>query len=230
VQSDSLAKVVWHLQGAKATVACGPFLAEVDVERPTRGLHNLRLSNDAVDGWLLGVDVANAEATPQQPQLWQPADVYVRGSDLVVTYREHTAQPFQLQIYWRLLPTTGVEALALEAIVSIQTREWEAYPAISISSALDVSGAQLHAGGVRFLSYHDWSYVEASPVGDFEPTIAQAPAGLRQANWQFGKRFMERGVIRRLRVRGAVVANANAESALDKIRAAFATEAPPLTA
>ena len=48
----------WHLQGAKAQVACGPLLAELDVERPMLGLRIVRLSVETVDGWLMGVDVS----------------------------------------------------------------------------------------------------------------------------------------------------------------------------
>jgi hypothetical protein len=230
VPVEQSGKELWILQGAKARVACGPLLAEIDVEQPGRGLHHLKLPAETLNGRLMGVEVSDEGATNGREQAWQPDDVYCRGSDLVATYREPSGQPFQLQVYWRVLPAAGFESCALEAIVSVQTRAWEAYPAVSLSSALDVSAAQQHAGGVRFLSHHDWSYVEAAPTDDFEPSIGETSSGLAEARWRYGKRFMERGVIRRLRLRGAFVPIASAEAAIERMQAGFAGEAPPLTA
>jgi hypothetical protein len=218
----------WFLQGSKAQLVCGVLMAEVDVERPALGLRNLRLPLEAIDGWLMGVDIHDAPQSSDQR--WQPADVYTRGRDLVATYREPLGQPFHLQIYWRVCEPKGFESGSLEAIVSIQTREWEAYPSITLTSALNVSHAQLHQGGVNFLSRHDWSYVEVSPIGDFEASVDRIDSRLTQARWTYGKRFMERGVIRRLRLRCALVPIGNAEDAIERINAEFASAPPPLTA
>ncbi len=218
----------WYLQGAKAHVACGPLLAELDVERPMLGLRNIRLPSETVNGWLMGVDVREDPSSGEQA--WPPSDVYTRGCDLVATFREPAGQPFHLQVYWRVLEPKRCMSGVLETIVSIQTREWEAYPSIAVTSALDVSHALIHEGGVNFLSQHDWSYVEVSPIGDFEPTIGRLDSGLSQSRWFYGKRFMERGVIRRLRLRGAFAPIANAEDAIEQLESQFASEPPPLTA
>lgn len=218
----------WFLQGAKAQLVCGVLMAELDVERPALGLRNLHLPLEAIDGWLMGVAIHDAPQSGDRP--WQPADIYTRGRDLVATYREPLGQPFHLQIYWRVCEPKRFESGGLEAIVSIQTREWEAYPSITLTSALDVSHAQLYEGGVNFLSRHDWSYVEVSPVGDFEAAVDTIESRLSQARWTYDKRFMERGVIRRLRLRSAFVPIGNAEDAIERINAEFASEPPPLTA
>jgi hypothetical protein len=205
------------------------MLAELDVERPMLGLANIRLpAGEAVRGWLMGVDVR--ENRSPGPQVWSPLDVYTRGCDLVATYREPAGEPFHLQIYWRVLEPRKFMSGALEAIVSIQTRQWEAYPYVVVTSALDGSQARLHNGGVNFLSCHDWSYVEASPHGDFEASLGESAAQLPCAEWRYGKRFMERGVIRRLRLRGAFTPIASAEDAIDHLLAEFESEPPPLTA
>jgi hypothetical protein len=228
LQGDSSATEHWFLQGSKAQLACGVLRAELDVERPMLGLRHLRLPSEPIDGWLMGVDVR--EAPHPSDQTWQPADVYTRGRDLVATYREPLGEPFHLQMYWRVCEPKGFESGGLEAIVSILTREWEAYPLISLTSALDVSHAHVYERGVSFLSRHDWSYVEVSPVGDFEASISRLGSGMSQACWSYGKRFMERGVIRRLRLRSAFVPIGNAEDAIERISAEFASEPPPLTA
>ncbi|HEX6963039.1 MAG TPA: hypothetical protein VF175_14315, partial [Lacipirellula sp.] len=197
----------WRLQGTTAKVACGPLLAELDVQRPMMGLHKLQLPGKAVNGWLLGVDVRE-ESSPGE-QAWPPLDVYTRGSDLVAKYQEPAGQPYHLEIYWRVLEPRKHMSGVIEAIVSVQTRQWEAYPHLTVTSALDVVQARLHHGGVNFLSRHDWSYVEASPPGDFAASLSEPSAQLSRACWSYGKRFMERGVIRRLRLRGAFATIAN---------------------
>ena len=218
----------WFLQGAKAQVACGPLLAEVDVERPMLGLQKLRLPGETIDGSLMGVDVREELSTSDQT--WTPLDVYTRGADLVATYREPAGQPFHLQVYWRVLEPRRLTSGVLEAIVSIQTREWEAYPYVAITSALDAADARRHDGGVNFLSRHDWSYVEVSPRGDFEPPLVAQTESIARACWRFEKRFMERGVIRRLRLRGAFAPIASAEDAIQQFQSEFAAEPPPLSA
>ncbi|MBA3481941.1 MAG: hypothetical protein H0T51_09015 [Pirellulales bacterium] len=218
----------WFLQGSEAKLACGPLLAEVDVERPTRGLHNLRLSVEAVEGWLMGVNVAADNAASDEP--WRPTDVYTRGNDLVATYREPLGQPFTLQVYWRVLTPKNRQSAALESIVSIQTREWEAHPHVTLASALAVHSAQLENGGVIFRSRHDWAYVEATPPGDFTPSACESKApNLHAAAWTYGNHFMERGVIRRLRLRGVIVSIAEAADSVEQLRDDLIAEPPPLT-
>jgi hypothetical protein len=209
-------------------LACGPLLAEVDVDRPMLGLQHLRLLGERINGCLMGVGLRD-EATPNETP-WQVFDVYTRGNDLVASYREPAGQPFHLQIYWRVLQSKKLMNGLLEAIVSIQTRLWEAYPRIVLHSMLSAAQARLDEGGVNFLSHHDWSYVEASPPGDFQPALDEPTPGMSRACWRYGDRFMERGVIRRLRVRGAFTPIASAEDAIKQIRADLASEPPPLTA
>jgi hypothetical protein len=229
VHRDRPATEHWILQGSKAQVACGALLAEIDVERPTRGLHNLRLGVEQVEGYLMGVNVVANDAVADES--WQPTDIYTRGNDLVVTYREPLGQLFTLQVYWRVLLQRNRDAAALESIVSIQTREWEAHPHVTLSSWLGVHNAQLQNGGVSFRSHHDWAYIEATPPGDFTPSASESKVlNLRAAQWTYGNHFMERGVIRRLRLRGAFVPVAEAEDAIEQMSADLIAESPPLTA
>ena len=168
----------WFLQGTKAKLACGALLAEIELQRPTRGLRNLRLPGETVDGWLMGVDVAAEDAAAEQ--LWQPTDLYTRGSDLVAIYREPLSQPFTLQVYWRVVAPQDRQAAVVEAILSIQTREWEAHPYVTLNSALAVDSSRLENGGVIFRSRHDWAYVEVTPPGDFSPSLIRPASVPRQ--------------------------------------------------
>ncbi|RIK73536.1 MAG: hypothetical protein DCC67_17810, partial [Planctomycetota bacterium] len=76
----------------------------------------------------------------------------------------------------------------------------------------------------------DWSWVEASLPDDFYPGPCSAEGVLRSVPWRFGGCFMERGVIRRLRLRGSVVPSAGDEAAAQRLVEELAAEQPPLTA
>jgi hypothetical protein len=219
-----LATEFWSLQGSKARVASGSLAAELDVEQPMLGLTHLQWHGEQLAGSLMAVDVRDSGHPVQQR--WLPADVYIRGGDLVATYREPAEEPFHLQVYWRALAPSDDSATTLEAIVSIQTPQWEAYPYITVGTSLVASQAQLLNGSVALHLDDNWSYIEASPPGDFVPSIHQP----NSARWSYGKHFMERGVIRRLRLRGAFVPRARAENEIERHRSIFASEPPPLTA
>lgn len=208
----------WRLEGLHARLDAGGLLGEVDVAAPARGLGKLTVRDVAVAGWLLGIGV-EAESN----------DAYVRGNDLVVTYRETAERPFSVQIYWRVGAVRHDEALVLDATVSIQTRQWEAYPRVTATSSLAHSECIAFDDSAILFRPADrpWSYAEFSRSGDF---ILQPAADRDGSAWQFGEQFMERGVIRRLFLRGALVPRANDQAALERLRTALAAEQPPLTA
>jgi hypothetical protein len=54
--------------------------------------------------------------------------------------------------------------------------------------------------------------------------------GARRTDWRFTGEFMERGVIRRLRLRAALVPREGDVETLRRMQAALAVEQPPLTA
>ena len=219
-----LATEHWSLQGSKARVSVGSLTAELDVEQPMVGLTQLQWNGHQLAGSLMAIDVRDAGHSLEQR--WLPADVYTRGGDLVAMYREPAGEPFHLQVYWRALMPTNIAPAMLEAIVSIQTPQWEAYPYITVGTSLATSRAQLLSDSIALHLDDNWSYVEASPPGDFVPAVSQPNA----ARWSYGKHFMERGVIRRLRLRGAFVPAGDARDAIERLLAQFTSEPPPLTA
>lgn len=225
----------WTLTGAKAAAVCGGLLAEIDLERPQRGLHNLRLPGEpGLSGGLLGISVNCDDAAPGvEPRLTTlpPEEVYLRGGDLVVSYGEPFGQPFKLQAYYRLLASQAPRAATLEAVVSLQTREWEAYPAVVVTSTLPAREVVVASCYAVYRSNADWSYAEATPKGDFIPREHAADSnGLRGVQWRFEPCFMERGVIRRLRLRAAIVPSAEDEPAARRLAEELQYEPPPLTA
>ncbi len=77
----------------------------------------------------------------------------------------------------------------------------------------------------------DWIYAEMAHHGDFSQQPLEVTAdGLTRTAWGFGREFMERGVIRRLRIRGSVVPRNEEAAIIEQQKKSLAAEAPPLTA
>jgi hypothetical protein len=210
----------WTFNGRRAELTCGALKGVIDVTAPRGGIAGLAFNDAAVNGALLSVDI-DGEAS----------DAYVRCEDLVVTYRETPERPFSVQMYWSATAGQGGE-LILDGTVSIQTRAWEAYPRVTVTSTL--TGAEVVPGvedGVALLRPRgvDWTYAETALPEDFSPVAAASQAGGANA-WTFADQFMERGVIRRRRVRGAFVPRDGDLAAARRLTATLRTEHPPLTA
>jgi len=222
----------WQLHGNRAELTIGDFKAAIDVERPGHGLHDLTLRGARYDWQLLRIGVA----APAQPvsafdATWQASDVYVRGRDVIATYREPLGQPFNVQIYWRMIEGRSAVRLVVETIISVHTPTWEAYPGIGVHSSPPAGDVSATEGDVHiFRSDADWGYVELPYPGDFTLAGENLPNdNLREFRWRFGPQFMERGVIRRLRIRGAILPRDEMVSAAKELRSDFLTEKLPLT-
>jgi hypothetical protein len=215
---SSKSSTCWRLDGTQARLDAGDLQGVIDVAAPMGGLSQLKLRGEVVEGWLLGIAI-DAE----------PSEAYVRGNDLVVAYRETPKQPFSVQVYWRVAGGHREGAVIIDATVSIQTRQWEAYPRVMVTSSLRSS--QRRAIGDSAILWRPqqlpWSYAEVSRPGDF--VTDQSDEG-DQSSWRFGEQFMERGVIRRLCLRGAFIPRTNDQAVAKQLRAELAVEQPPLTA
>ena len=230
-QSQPAKSDFWSLDGTHALLHAPRLKGEIDLHFPTRGLTALLLDGAAQVGWLMGVDVipsGGCRALADTP--WPIADVYIRGRDLVATYREPLEQPFNLQLYWRASESLG-GAAALDLICSVQTPLWEAHPGVRIGSSLFDSVSAIAEGALVSAGGGQWSYVEATRRGDFEATSSSKSGGeFDGAFWQFGPQFMEKGVIRRLQLRGSFVPAGDVPSSCAALAEELAAEEPALTA
>jgi hypothetical protein len=220
--SDLQASTLWRLDGPRAQLDCGSLQAAVDVAAPARGLTQLRYRGAPLDGWLLGVEVAA-----------EPSDAYVRGGDLVVDYAETAERPYGVQVYWSASESLTGNALILDATVSIQTRQWKAYPRVAVASSLADADVVRVAEAICLMRPRGatWSYAEVVPALDFiqerDAVVAPPTSAWR---WVFREQFMERGVIRRLRVRGLLIPRCDDAALATSLHAALLAERPPLTA
>jgi len=201
----------------------------IELPQPSGGLAALRVDGSAQVGWLMGVDVRSAETRGEsKDQPWEIADAYLRGRDLVVTYREPLEQPFNLQLYWRIVDALD-GAAALDLICSIQTPLWEAHPGVTVCSSMFETPAVVAGDALITAGHEKLSYVEATRRSDFELTAAKGQGEVAGAYWRFGPQFMEKGVIRRLQIRGAFVPRDAATRDAGRLAQELAAEEPALT-
>lgn len=220
----------WELDGSRALLHGGRLQGMIELPQPSRGLNAVRVDGAAQVGWLMGIDVGSAETRgTSKDQPWEIADVYVRGRDLVVTYREPLEQPFNLQLYWRIVDALD-GAAALDLICSIQTPLWEAHPSVMVCSSLFETPAAIVGDALIAAGPAKTSYIEATRRGDFEPVAAKEQSEFPGVYWRFGPLFMEKGVIRRLQLRGAFVLSDAMTRDAGRLAQELAAEEPALTA
>jgi len=161
----------------------------------------------------------------------QRVDAYQRLGDIVASYEGGSPGEVRKQIYWRALPTRSPSALAaFELVVSLQTQLLDLYPTVEVTTTLPAhslwqlaeleepklqqlrlkkgdrlkieAGARPSCFLVR-LPGHAYSYAEMLPPADFHAAQMHfATSGQLQIRQHIAAGRLEKGVIRRARVRG----------------------------
>jgi hypothetical protein len=245
---------MWHLAEHRASFSIGPLSAQVDLAQPEMGLQSVQIGAAAwTDTSLLRVRLPAVNA-PADVKL---AETYVRGCDLVATYEPLPPFTLQPQIYWRLRHDATRAAYGLELIVSVQTSQLYSEPQTPVGSQLagarsittwtrdgrpqslaaaavpltlrDREGAQGMVAFEPTVGGH--IYVEMIQPGDFHAvSIEAAPGGKLNVAVQVFQEHLEKGVIRRARVCGWFLPQADWQVHAWELYQAFAAEPPPLTA
>ena len=227
---------VWQLDDTSAALCCPGFSAQVDLLDPRAGLSGITRNDLPIDGAVLGVAPGNDTAIAE----CDIHDAYVRGNDLVVTYSETEQRPFSLQVYWR---ATAAEqgVTELDMILSLQTELLESFPGVAVETVLpagkhaeltvDASEQSRALAGILFRAAEaNYSYAEIThPEDRGELTHERGEDSMLHLRRQLGGHFLEKGVIRRLRVRGVFLPRENDQQTAAKYLAGLITAEPPLT-
>ena len=240
----------WRLDFYQATLCTPQLTACIDLLNPCAGLGQLVLNDAPIEGFALGVNLGTSASMTKH----DISDAFVRGSDLVVTYAETAKRPFSLQVYWRA--TVGDQGtLLLDTILSFQTDLLESFPGLAVETQLPAATAWLlpseipgekppavelsipgnlpaeHDAGLLLRSTTgDWSYAEMSHPDDRgECQIERHKDTSLLLHRQLGGSFLEKGVIRSLRVRGVFLPSEDDLALATQCLASLATEEPPLT-
>ena len=233
----------WNLTDRVAQFQAGLLSGQVSLSDSVEGFHQMKYQERVIEGAFLGLGVGGRSLSEKGSL----GEAFVRGEDLVVCYPESSDQTFSLQVY-RKAQVFENGIVQIDAMLSIETRLLESFPEIQIQSELRCEGAvelseQGTAGELSVVGQHkgkgalvfrmanrDWSYAEFAPSED---------AGRWRFDFQgeknsmverrLGGTFLEKGVIRRLRLRGVFLPRENDLQLASECLAAFRSEAPPLT-
>lgn len=214
---------MWQLSGAKAEWHSPPVAWRCQVGRPC--IEEVRVHQDFLADTTAVLLKVNAPPV-EQPQ--HSVDAYIRQDDLIATYLG-PADPnrVRLQCYWRgLAAVPGGRLGGCELVISVQTDLLDADPSLTVESFLPAANVlrMEHADQPRFVALEpssspwsveaspgvflfrprrQWSYLEMVYPSDFARAqiVAQSPPAWRLTSSLFPE-SLEKGVIRRGRIRG----------------------------
>ncbi len=220
----------WKCEGQLATAALGDWTARLDLSRPAAGIHDLRFGQHALAACIFQIQ-PTADAQPVEI-----IDSYTRGEDLVVTYAETEQRPVRQQVYWRAFtePLPGGPIVGIDLIISMQTSLLYSDPTLNVVSEFP-SGSIVHVMECATLLLHRPDGLAGSVAQCVDPAdceqaeLAPSESGGVIARYRLFDPGLEKGVIRRARLRTIFLSRAEDELQALAAYEIFAASAPPLT-
>lgn len=207
----------WTIQESLARLDTPNLAGEIDVLFPWRGF-SLAASKRPGSAIL--------KVHTRRTQLDQPetlVDCYQRGVDLVATYVQTADRTVRPQIYWRYIP--GEQSAGLELVLSTQTSLLASEPKLTVESTLppgewfplSESGQRLNGPGEPYgalfrprdlaFSYCEFIFPADRAAGYFTGGDTAPSVG-----WELFPDSLEKGVVRRGRIRGVFIPRADDET------------------
>lgn len=249
---------MWTCHGAHARLVTPELTLAADLGKPQDGLrditvHWLDAPSPLQCASLLGVRFSRESLS----LLSHLADSWVRGDDLVAVYAETAERAVRPEIYWRSLHRTAeVASFGMELIISTQTALLDAPASMIASSELTATelvwlpdserletaqpvplgraahsfaAGQGHGIVVCRLDGVPFSYIEMVYPSDLSVATLSWSEGKASLQWQLFPESIEKGVIRRARLRGLFVDRTNDLAEAARQFATFAASSLPLT-
>jgi hypothetical protein len=224
--------IVWQTEGTTARLKLEPLSARLDRLRPARGLRDLRFGDRRMEAAAILQVRADTAASDRDECL---LDSFVRGNEMVASYALWPPRKVGAELRWRCIHHVDLAAVGLELIISVQTDLLDTDPGLTIGSVMPqgavwrlVDADKLQFERIIFpdrllasyslrppamLLYRpaeaDWSFVEMIHPSDFAGAmLAQLPqeAGGFCSSYRLFDERLEKGVIRRGRLQGLLVA------------------------
>lgn len=230
-------EIPWKLVGTTAILDNKPLRLSVNVDEPTQGIHDIQIRDQSLSGFrILTVNLpGNGEPEPV-------ADHYVRGNDLVATLLQLPGRTFRPQFYWRAL--TG-DVPGVELVISVQTNLLASEPQISVGSTLsncavycregssyqEVDASKNYDSSVVLFRPKDtdFSYVELIQPSDRDDLRIHIDGDAVSTRFDMFCHDLEKGVIRRGRLRSMFVPRENDEDIATELMADLERAPAPLT-
>jgi hypothetical protein len=249
---------VWNLTGTHAQLESPRLVVAFDLSHPEEGIGGVEVATHPhttripLDARLLRVVSERANWR------WEGVtEGYVRGADLIANYGPASAPALLPQIYWRWISPTGHSVGGIEAVISMQTLLLEdtptlvssmqmamtellqgssgshpAFTPVSVSGHATLGLTREHGAGL-FLCRSadaDLSYLIMVHPTDYESVEITRLGGDRfDLRFQLFPERLEKGVIRRGRLRGVFLPRTGDEASAAAAYADFLQSPPPLT-
>jgi hypothetical protein len=231
----------WKIEASQATFHAAGWQGEISLDFPERGL-SLRHQRQPALAGLLAVDFP-------PPHLPLSKDCYSRQSDLVVVFPQRDQRRFTVQLDYRLLETTAVDCW-IELWVSVQTYLLDSQPSVQVGCGLELSSLRWWDPDLQEVAVNRQEIPPGRPIAmvtgrsidqQWEVAWMLHPRDQGDARWSVGEaiapcstqlfgHFMEKGVIRRGRMRCLVSSQPLTEARLAADYQRFADSPLPLTA
>jgi hypothetical protein len=248
--------MLWRLDGKHAFLQCGELAAEIDLASPSEGLRGIKFRDIPLSPFRLFQLMPGTVASSVTES---PTDIYIRGGDLVASYAPIAEYPISRQVYWRALDDADRGQSGVELWISPQTSVLVSDPLLACTTVLPVCelhqlavadsgdfvqhvvndmptialGSESGTGAFLFRPADaDWTYCQMVHPADFaEVTISTAGESLiRLTALLFLGEPLEKGVIRRARVRGLFMPRQHDSTCAVDAYQRFASSELPLTA
>lgn len=247
----------WSIDAEHAHFSSPAFAAAVELLDPAHGLHNLQYRGRAIAEVRALLGLSFETRTPLQPELL--LDAYGRQGDLVVSYAQSPRRDVAVQAYWRASEfgstadpvidlQTSVQTALLDSVPSIytynvaqsrevwlprddQARDWQRHwqagdPSFELSDSAPICLV------LRLAEAHTASLIVMVRPGDLrsgrgivDPTEPERLAIVCQQLHE----HLEKGVIRRVWQRTALVDSSRDLEIAGELYRSFVTAAPSLT-
>ena len=224
--------MVWTVTQRTATLEMNGCQWSFNLDQPQFGV-----SVQPIDGehWQL------LQVHPSPAHACQVDDSFVRGSDLMVRYGQSESDRFAFQLDFRALSQNALGPFAggLDIWLSVQTQLLDSHPTLEVRnqllsarlSAIDPSGEPATDDSLAALFYQTDAACVAimiHPSDRCQTELVSSPDALSSGIRLFGN-FMEKGVIRRGRLRCLIGQAAIDQHQLVDAYAKFAASPLPLT-
>ena len=238
----------WNVSDLKGEINARDFCASIQLTQPEKGVEGVT-AFEKLDSNCHFLGLHNlTDGNPLTDGHHTLDDAYVRGNDLIASFPQSEERSTSSQVYWRFVDSIE-DAFAIDVLISKQTSFLQSDPSVSVrttlsdgtiyqiqgESALPLQDSDLQCiTEIPFVIYRPratdaCSYVEMVHPSDIVASELKSGPNSFEINHHLFRHELEKGVIRRGRVRGAFVRRADDVAAAQHLYDQFVKSPPPLT-
>lgn len=219
----------WKLKDQTGELINKAVSGKVDLGDPDSGITSLKYNETAVASKLFAINDFPDSVL---------VDSYQRDSDLVAAYGQSRDLPFSYHIYWRSIePEVSGVLFESEFVLSLETSLLGISPSVEVYSEILGSLSRFENKDLENVALvktnsADFSAVmglHATDWNSLDQNMMTQEEGHAKVGYKLGVAHLEKGVIRRMRFRFALISNEALDESTLKWNDLFTNSPPPLT-